>query len=123
MNYTNMRSRPLFEISINGHVSTNSGKEMIKNWRHVLERHFASLHCSNERRKLSVILQFWIAPDRIYRMQRNDLDNLSKPVLDAMKRTGVIHDDAEIFHLESTKFPTSGEEGVYIVIKELNRYS
>lgn len=119
-----MKSRPIFEISVNGHVSTNSGKETIKNWRRVLERHFASLHYSTcEKRKLSVVLQFWIAPDRIYRMQRNDLDNLSKPVLDAMKRTGIIHDDAEIFHLESTKFSTNGEEGVYIVIKELSRYS
>lgn len=116
-----MKSRPIFEINVNGHVSTNSGKETIENWRCVLERHFASLHYSTcEKRKLSVVLQFWLAPDRIYRMQRNDLDNLSKPVLDAMKRIGIICDDAEIFHLEASKLPTEGEEGVYVKVRELN---
>lgn len=116
-----MRSRPILEINVNGHVSTNSGKETIENWRHVLERHFASLHCNtSEQRKLSVELKFWLAPERIYRMQRNDLDNLSKPVLDAMKRIGIIHDDAEIFHLEASKSPTKGEEGVYVKVKEIN---
>ena len=36
----------------------------------------------------------------------HDLDNLVKPILDSMKKIGMITDDAEIFHLDVTKFPT-----------------
>ena len=60
-----------------------------------------------------------ISSDRL-QTRRNDLDNLVKPVLDGMIRMGIIEDDADIFHLESTKFPTSGEEEVHISVKEWN---
>ncbi|MGH9999213.1 MAG: RusA family crossover junction endodeoxyribonuclease [Nitrosopumilaceae archaeon] len=53
-------------------------------------------------------------------MQLNDLDNLAKPVLDAMKRIRIIQDDANIFRLEVTKFPTNGEEGVYVRVRDWN---
>jgi len=43
---------------------------------------------------------------------------LVKPVLDGMIRMGIIEDDADIFHLEASKFPTSGEEEVKISVKE-----
>lgn len=116
-----MSEKTLFDIMVSGQVSTNSNREAIIAWREVLERFFASLHfVSVQNRKISVELKFWLAPERIYGSQRNDLDNLSKPVLDAMKRIGIIHDDAEIFHLEARKFSTIGEEGVYVKVKELN---
>lgn len=48
----------------------------------------------------------------------NDLDNLTKPILDALKRSGIIYDDDQIYQLEVSKFPTRGEEGVEIIIKD-----
>ena len=72
-----------------------------------------------ERRKISVSVEFWISSDRL-QSHRNDLDNLVKPVLDGMKRMGIIEDDADIFHLETTKHPTNSEEEVHISVKEWN---
>ena len=46
--------------------------------------------------------------------------DLTKPVLDSFIRSGIIVDDSDIFHLEATKFPTSCEEEVQIIIKEWN---
>ena len=116
-----MNEKILFDIMVSGQVSTNSNREAIHAWREILERFFASLHSLGmQRRKISVELKFWLAPQRIYGSQRNDLDNLSKPVLDAMKRIGIIQDDSEIFHLDARKFSTMGEEGVYVKVKELN---
>jgi len=40
--------------------------------------------------------------------------------LDGMIRMGIIEDDADVFHLEATKFPTSSEEEVHISVKEWN---
>ena len=116
-----MIGQSMFEVMIPGQVSTNSNREMITSWRSTLERLFASLHVSNvQRSKISVELRFWLAPERLYGLRRNDLDNLAKPVLDAMKRIGIIQDDADIFRLEITKFPTNGEEGVYVRVRDWN---
>jgi len=46
------------------------------------------------------------------------LDNLTKPVLDSLKRIGLIEDDAFIYHLDVAKFPTNDEEEVQIMIKQ-----
>ncbi len=115
-----MKGTSLFEITIQGGISTNSNKEMIREWRGNIERSFASLPFSQlERTKISVSVKFWISSDRL-QSHRNDLDNLVKPVLDGMKRMGIIEDDADIFHLETTKFPTNSEEEVHISVKEWN---
>jgi len=115
-----MNGQSLFDVTIQGNVSTNSNREMICEWRDNIERSFASLPISKmERKKVSVMIEFWISSDRL-QTRRNDLDNLVKPVLDGMIRMGTIEDDADIFHLEATKFPTSGEEEVRISVKEWN---
>jgi Holliday junction resolvase RusA-like endonuclease len=46
------------------------------------------------------------------------LDNLTKPVLDSLKRIGLIKDDTYIFHLEVEKFLTNGEEEAQIQISQ-----
>ncbi len=114
-----MKGESLFEVIIQGKVSTNSNKEMICEWRNNIERSFASLHSSIQQRKVSVELKFWLSSKRL-QIRRNDLDNLIKPVLDGMKRMGIIEDDSDIFHLETTKHPTNGEEEVHISVKEWN---
>ena len=115
-----MKGESLFEVTIQGKVSTNSNKEMICEWRDNIERSFASLPLSQiDKRKISVGVEFWISSDRL-QSRRNDLDNLVKPVLDGMIRMGIIQDDADIFHLEATKFPTNSEEEVHIFVKEWN---
>ncbi len=115
-----MNGQSLFDVIIQGNVSTNSNKELIFGWRDNIERSFASLSFSQtDQRKISVSIEFWILTERL-QTRRNDLDNLVKPVLDGMIRMGIIEDDADIFHLEATKFPTDGEEEVHISVKEWN---
>jgi len=115
-----MKGESLFEVTIQGNVSTNSNRELILDWREKIERSFASLSLSKmDRKKVSVMIEFWISSERL-QTRRNDLDNLVKPVLDGMIRMGIIEDDADIFHLEATKFPTDSEEEVHISVKEWN---
>jgi Holliday junction resolvase RusA-like endonuclease len=109
----------LFEVTVLGNVSTNSNKETIYEWRGTLERFFSSLpNSSLQTRKISINLKFWINEKRLKHVRGNDLDNLSKPVLDALKRIGIIRDDDQIYHLEATKFPTSNDEGVEVIVKD-----
>ncbi len=81
-----------------------------------MDKTLASLHFQKiHGKKLRIYLKFWITKNRLQN-RKNDLDNLTKPVLDSLKRIGLIEDDAYIFHLEVEKFPTTGEEEVQIQI-------
>jgi len=98
---------------------TNSNRQKIAKWRDSLDRTLASLHFQKiHRKKLRISLKFWIRSNRLQN-RRNDLDNLTKPVLDSMKRIGMIEDDAFIFHLDVSKFPTNGEEELQLIIREV----
>jgi len=113
-----MRGSSLFNTSIQGRVSTNYNREAVLNWRQLVENAFASLTFPNiDQRRLAVDLKFWLSQGRL-QTQKNDLDNLAKPVLDSMKRIGIIHDDSHIFHLTIEKFPTIGEEGIYVKMSD-----
>ena len=110
----------LFEIGISGRISTNSNKELLLVWKESLDVRLRSTPLLFFKgRKISVKLRFWINDSRL-RNKHNDIDNLTKPVLDSLTRSGIIVDDSDIFHLETTKFPTSGEEEVQIIVKEWN---
>jgi len=112
-----MKGESLLSTHIQGEIATNSNKEKIGKWRDSMDRTLASLHFQKiHGKKLRISLKFWITRSRLQN-RKNDLDNLSKPVLDSLKRIGLIEDDAYIFHLEITKFPTYGEEEVQIIIK------
>ena len=115
-----MKGNILLDTNIEGHISTNSNRESVIKWRDSVERSLGSLDLSfSNKQKISVELKFWISEYRL-RTRRNDLDNLVKPVLDSMKQIGMINDDAEIFHLDVTKYPTTGEEEIKLVVKEWN---
>jgi len=115
-----MKGSILLDTNIQGHICTNCNREIVSKWRGNVERLLGSLEPTFfKRQKISVELKFWISESRL-RSQRNDLDNLVKPVLDSMKKVGMITDDAEVFHLDVTKFPTTGEEEIKLVVKEWN---
>jgi len=114
-----MIGEPLIEISITGEVSTNSSRQTIGLWKDKLEENFSILSSSPTMgKKLAVEMKFWIASKRLNSSSKNDVDNLVKPVLDAMKRMGIINDDAWVFHLKVTKFPTSGPEQLVMMVWE-----
>ena len=113
-----MKGEVLIKTSIHGNISTNSNRVAIRKWRDEMERSLISLHLPKiGRRKICVTIKMWIYQSRL-QLQRNDLDNLVKPILDTMKRIRIIEDDADIFHLETTKFPTGSEEEIQIVVRE-----
>ena len=60
----------------------------------------------------SVRLQFYISEERL--TAGNDVDNLAKLVLDALKAARAIVDDPFVFNLDVTKFPATDEEKVQI---------
>jgi len=115
-----MKGQALFEVNIQGKISTNSNRESICEWRENIERSFSSLHFPQiARKKIAIEIEFWVSRNRL-QIRRNDLDNLVKPVLDSMIKIGVIEDDADIFHLEATKFPTESEEEVHVRVTDWN---
>lgn len=107
----------LFEVTIPGNISTNSNRENIYDWRGTLERFLSTIpNSSLQTRKISIKIKFWIQELRLNR-HGNDLDNLSKPILDALKRSEIIHDDDQVYQLVVAKFPTRSEERVEIIVK------
>ena len=83
-----MKGSILLETNIQGHICTNCNREIVAKWRGNIERSLVSLEQPFfNRQKISVELKFWISGSRL-RSQRNDLDNLVKPILDSMKKLG-----------------------------------
>jgi len=113
-----MKTNAILFTKIQGEITTNSNKQKIVKWRDSMDRSLASLHFQKiHGEKLRISLKFWISKERLQN-RKNDLDNLTKPVLDSMKRIGLIEDDAFIYHLEVSKFPTNEEEEVQIWIRQ-----
>jgi len=63
----------------------------------------------------SVVLRFHLSEKQFGRLETN-VDNLAKPILDALKPSGIVADDRDVFNMEVTKFWTLGEEKVQIEI-------
>jgi len=105
----------LLERDITGTIGTNSsGKE----WRSDLEREFSRVSSSSTRgSNLAVLLEFWIDKNRLTG-NRLDSDNLAKPVLDSMKKAGIIYDDSLIDCLLVIKHRTSSQEHLEVSIWE-----
>lgn len=60
------------------------------------------------RSAVSLKLDFYV-----WNCETNDIDNLVKPVMDALKVAGLFHDDNAVYHLETMK-DKAHEEGVKI---------
>ena len=109
-----MRGDKLFEIVISGNVNTTSNEKSMDYFDR-METLFSTLPrsislCS----KISIDAKFWISSKRLRDTRALDLDNLIKPVLDHLTKADVINDDANIFDLRTTKYPTDGEQFLHI---------
>ena len=109
-----MRGDKLFEIAVNGNVNTTSNEKSMDYFDR-METLFSTLPRSiSLRKKISVDTKFTISSPRLRDTRALDLDNLNKPVLDHLTKADVINDDANIFDLRTTKYPTDGEQFLHI---------
>ena len=109
-----MRGDKLFEIAVNGNVNTKSNEKSIDYFDR-METLFSTLPKSiNMCSKISIDAKFWISSKRLRDTRALDLDNLIKPVLDHLTKMNVINDDANVFELKVTKYPTDGEQLLHV---------
>ena len=109
-----MRGNKLFEISVSGNVNTKLNLNSMDYFDR-MERSFSTLpKFVNCGRKISIDTKFSISSPRLRDTMALDLDNLNKPVLDHLTKADVINDDANIFDLRTTKYPTDGEQFLHI---------
>tara|TARA_Y100000590_G_scaffold459663_1_gene617279 strand:+ start:1112 stop:1459 length:348 start_codon:yes stop_codon:yes gene_type:complete len=105
-----MKGDKIFDASMTGEITTKSNANY-HDWDNTLESGFSNLNpfpsCS---RKIAIEAKFFVSSNRLRENGALDLDNLIKPVLDVMTKTHVIDDDASIFDLKISKFPTDGKQ-------------
>ena len=114
-----MRGNKLFEFTVIGNVNTKKNANSMDYFDR-METLFSTLPrsislCS----KISIDAKFWISSKRLRETRALDLDNLIKPVLDHLTKMNVINDDASVFELKITKYPTDGEQLLHIEAWEL----
>lgn len=116
--------------------SNHSG---VGRWKATLEAHFrpeAPVHPYEGAVKLELVF-YRLGPARVlnrkhpvdiacaveYDTSVPDVDNLAKPVLDALKNAGVIHDDSQVVSLSVHKLkcmhPSYAQSGVYVNLSPL----
>jgi Holliday junction resolvase RusA-like endonuclease len=109
-----MRGNKLFEFTVIGNVNTKKNANSMDYFDR-MEALFSTLPRSiNLRKKISIDTKFTISSSRLRNTRVLDLDNLNKPVLDHLTKADVINDDANIFDLRTTKYPTDGEQFLHI---------
>ena len=109
-----MRGNKLFEFTVIGNVNTKKNANSMDYFDR-METLFSTLPRSiNLRKKISIDTKFTISSPRLRNTRALDLDNLNKPVLDYLTKADVINDDANIFDLRTTKYPTDGEQFLHI---------
>ena len=104
----------MFHVLISGNVGTNSKKE----WKEDLERELSKIpHSLIFGRRLAVEADFWIDSKRV-NGNKLDCDNLAKPLLDSIKKVGLVGDDSLVYDLHVTKHTTSAEENLVLTVRE-----
>ena len=110
-----MRGKKILECKIFGRVSSWGNPPHEEIWKSNLEEQLSRMKPQEPSnvQKFSIKIDFYINKDRIEK--GNDLDNLAKPVLDSLIKTGFISDDSLVYHLELSKRPIT-ERNEYISI-------
>ena len=70
-----MRGTQLFEVSIDGHITTKSNRK-ITDWNDRLETKFSNLDSFPSTRRIAIDAKFWISSTRFRESGALDLDNL-----------------------------------------------
>jgi len=109
-----MRGKQIVDKRVIGNVYTRWGDYF---WQKIIKKKFGPLAKNSISTRCSVKLDFYIHEDRIF---TNDIDNLSKSVLDALTNTEIYNDDSCVDNLEATKIAINPNdpEGVHITIWE-----
>jgi len=112
-----MDKKEIIDIFVEGKPVTFGDKKTEKPWKDTIIKSFNGIDI-NSIEKSKVMLEFLLTPDRFMRkgkQPRNDLDNLSKPVLDALVELGIFPDDSGVLDLILRK-RKSNVQGVKIQI-------
>lgn len=109
-----MRGKEIIDCKVVGRMYTRWGDPF---WRQKIVREIRPLVKTPISTGCSVKLNFYIHEDRLL---TNDIDNLSKSVLDALTDAKVYANDACVDNLEATKIPINinDPEGLHIKIWE-----
>ena len=87
-----MIGEPIFNVTITGDVSTKSSSNF-KSWNDTLEENLSSVSSSTlSGQLLAVCMKLWISSNRFHQ-RRNDVDNLVKPILDALTSLEILLND------------------------------
>jgi len=114
-----MKGRKLLGITISGGTIGVCGQNSpdVRKWYELLCHKIKSSHSGVYKEHCCVRIGFHITETRT---KTNDLDNLTKPVLDALEETKVIQDDNQVFSLDVAKFPVNSlkDERVHMELWE-----
>jgi Holliday junction resolvase RusA-like endonuclease len=110
-----MRGRKIIDTIVVGRVSVWANPPYESQWKNKIVEKVKPL-VKAPARECSLKLEFYIPRERL--RTGNDVDNLAKPVMDALKAAHVILDDPYVFNLEVTKFPVVDVEKMHIELWE-----
>jgi Holliday junction resolvase RusA-like endonuclease len=111
----------MIDILVEGKPVTFGNTSIDRPWKETIKNAFSEVNIESIE-KSKVTLDFALLPERFMRkgeQPRNDLDNLSKPVLDALVELGIFPDDSGVLDLTLRKRKAK-TEGVRIRISEFS---
>ena len=109
----------LFEVTVEGRVSTRSSGIHYAIWRDQLEYQLQLIPLNLTRHKMFALrIQVWIENKRFWSKGRLDWDNIVKPTQDSMQRVGLISNDSVICDAHVTKYPTDYGERMILTVQE-----
>jgi len=116
-----MEKKEIIDIFVEGKPVTFGDTSIERPWKDTIKTAFSEINLEPIE-KSEVTLDFALHIDRFMRRGKqplNDLDNLAKPVLDALVEIGIFSDDSGVLDLILRK-RKSNTEGVRIRISEFS---